>query len=92
MLLASYECEILREAGPTRLKVLAQEVAMCSGKRWIKPRQGFTLQWKCYTEVFLSCLELLLSSKLQVREKIKCKVLERVCDWFKCGCEYVGQH
>lgn len=28
---------------------------------------------------FLSCLELLLSSKLQVREKIKCEVLERVC-------------
>lgn len=41
---------------------------------------------------FLSCLELLLSSKLQVREKIRCKVLERVCDGFKCGCEYVGQH
>lgn len=35
-----YMTEMLTEAGPTRLRVLVQEVTMCSGKKWITNAKG----------------------------------------------------
>lgn len=44
---------MLREDGPTRLRDLVQEVAMCSGKKWITvPRVYFAME-ALYRDFFI---------------------------------------
>uniref|UniRef100_A0A8W8N8H9 Uncharacterized protein n=1 Tax=Magallana gigas TaxID=29159 RepID=A0A8W8N8H9_MAGGI len=92
VLLASYDCEILREAGPTKAQSLGPGSGnVFQGRGGLNRAKGLLCNGSV-TQRFFIVFRIVLSSKLQVREKIKCEVLERVCDWFKLVCEYVGQH